>query len=171
MNFNKRLSKFYLLAFLKHDFRAGITVFFVALPLCLGVALASGAPASSGLLAGIIGGLLIPLISKSELSVSGPAAGLTAICAAAIAELGSLELLFLSVALAGFLQILLGICRLGELTHFIPSAVIKGLLAAIGILLLSKQVPLLVGYDQPDFWTNELVNILTFNHTLQNIGS
>ena len=167
----KRKSRYYLLSFTKHDFRASITVFFVALPLCLGVSLASGAPVYSGILAGIIGGIIISLISRSDLSVSGPAAGLTAICATAITELGAIELFFLSVAVAGLLQILVGILRLGGFTNFIPSAVIKGMLAAIGIILMSKQIPLLVGYDQPDFWTNELFNVLAFRHGFQGLGN
>jgi MFS superfamily sulfate permease-like transporter len=157
-----RRTKYYYLSFLKHDFKASITVFFVALPLCLGISLASGAPVYSGLMAGIIGGIVISLISKSELSVSGPAAGLTAICSAAIIQLGSLEIFFMSVAIAGMFQILLGVFRLGGFTHFIPSSVIKAMLAAIGIILITKQIPLLVGYDKPDFWTKELFNIITF---------
>lgn len=157
--------------FLKHDFKASITVFFVALPLCLGISLASGAPLYSGLLAGIIGGLVVSLISNSHLSVSGPAAGLTAICATAITELGAIEIFFLAVAIAGLLQILLGVFKLGGFTHFIPSAVIKGMLAAIGILLISKQIPLLIGYDQPDFWTNELFNIIKLNNAFSHIDS
>jgi MFS superfamily sulfate permease-like transporter len=171
MSLTKRKARFLFLSFLQHDFRASITVFFVALPLCLGVALASNTPVYSGLIAGIIGGLVITLMSKSELSVSGPAAGLTAICAAAITQLGSLEVFFLAVSLAGLLQLLLGVLRLGGFTHFIPSTVIKGMLAAIGIILISKQVPLLIGYDKPDFWRNELFNILTFNHGFSNIKS
>ena len=170
MNLSKRKTRYLLLAFRKHDLKASITVFFVALPLCLGVALASNAPVYSGLIAGVIGGLIITLISKSELSVSGPAAGLTAICATAIATLGP-EVFFLSVALAGILQALLGIFRLGGFTHFIPSAVIKGMLAAIGIILVSKQVPLLIGYNKPDFWRNELFNILTFDHEFEHIDN
>jgi MFS superfamily sulfate permease-like transporter len=117
----------------------------------------------TGIIAGIIGGMVIPLVSKSALSVSGPAAGLTAICATAISRLG-LDVFFVSVALAGILQIVLGIFRLGGFTHFIPSSVIKGMLAAIGIILISKQIPLLIGYDKPDFWRDELFNILTFRH-------
>jgi MFS superfamily sulfate permease-like transporter len=159
-----RRAKYYYLSFRKHDFKASITVFFVALPLCLGISLASGAPVYSGLIAGIIGGIVISLISKSELSVSGPAAGLTAICAAAITELGSLEIFFMAVALAGLFQILLGVFKLGGFTHFIPSSVIKAMLAAIGIILITKQIPLLVGYDKPDFWTKELFNIITFKN-------
>lgn len=171
MNHLNRKSQFYFLSFLKHDFKASITVFFVALPLCLGISLASGAPMYSGLLAGIIGGIVVSLISKSELSVSGPAAGLTAICAAAITELGGIEIFFLSVAVAGLLQILLGIFRLGGFTHFIPAAVIKGMLAAIGIILISKQIPALIGYDKPEFWSNEFFNIITFKHVFSNIDS
>ncbi len=131
--FNRK-SKYYFLSFIKHDFRASITVFFVALPLCLGISLASNTPVYSGLIAGIVGGIVVTLISKSELSVCGPAAGLTAICAAIVAQSGTLEILFISIALAGLFQILLGVFKLGGFTHFIPSAVIKGMLAAIGIL-------------------------------------
>ena len=166
-----RRAKFYFLSFLKYDFKASITVFFVALPLCLGISLASGAPVYSGIIAGIVGGLVVSLISRSELSVSGPAAGLTAICAAAIIQLGSVETFFIAVAVAGLLQILLGILKLGGFTNFIPSAVIKGMLSAIGILLISKQIPLLIGYDQPGFWTDQLFNILTFNHSFEHLGN
>jgi len=171
MRLSNRKSRYYYLSFLKHDFKASITVFFVALPLCLGISLASGAPVYSGILSGIIGGVIVSLLSKSELSVSGPAAGLTAICAAAITQMGSIEIFFLSVSVAGLLQIVLGIFRLGGFTSFIPSSVIKGMLAAIGIILMSKQIPLIIGYAQPDFWTNQLFNIITFNHSFQHIGS
>ena len=171
MSLLNRKSRFYFLSFLKHDFKASITVFFVALPLCLGIALASGVPMYSGLLAGIIGGIVVTLISKSQLSVSGPAAGLTAICAAAITNMGAIEIFFLSVTVAGLLQILLGIFRLGGFTHFIPSAVIKGMLTAIGIILMSKQIPALIGYDKPEFWSNELFNIITLKHVFSNIDS
>ena len=171
MSLLNRKSRFYFLSFLKHDFKASITVFFVALPLCLGISLASGVPMYSGLLAGIIGGVIVTLISKSALSVSGPAAGLTAICAAAITQLGAIEIFFLSVAVAGLLQILLGVFRLGGFTHFIPAAVIKGMLAAIGIILMSKQIPSLIGYDKPDFWSNELFNIFSFKHLFSNVSS
>ena len=166
---NKRQLRYYSLAFLKHDFKASITVFFVALPLCLGISLASKTPVYAGLMAGIIGGIVIGLISKSALSVSGPAAGLTTICAAAIASLGSLEVFFVAVAMAGILQILLGVFKLGGFTHFIPSSVIKGMLAAIGIILISKQIPFLIGYDKPDFYTDTLFNILTFNHAFDHL--
>jgi len=171
MHLFNRKSKYYLFAFLKHDLKAGITVFFVALPLCLGISLASGAPVYAGLVAGIIGGLVVASISGSHLSVSGPAAGLTAVCAAAIVEMGSIELFFIAVSMAGILQILLGAFKLGGFTHLIPSSVIKGMLAAIGIILISKQIPILIGYDQPDFWTNELFNIITFDHAFQHIDN
>lgn len=162
--------KIKVLQYLRHDVKASITVFFVALPLCLGIAIASGAPVSTGLWAGIIGGIIIPLFSKSALSVSGPAAGLTAICAIAIAQFGSIEIFFLSVALAGVLQVLAGVFRLGGFTHLIPSSVIKGMLAAIGIILISKQVPLVIGYDKPDFWREELLNLLMFRHGFEQIS-
>lgn len=165
-----RKNRYYLLSFLNHDLKSSITVFFVALPLCLGISLASGAPVYTGLLAGIIGGIIIPLISKSPLSVSGPAAGLTAVCSMAIVQPGGIEALFLSVSLAGLLQVILGVFRLGGFTHFIPSAVIKGMLAAIGIILISKQIPLLIGYDKPDFWQDELFNIFTFRHGFDGVN-
>ncbi len=167
-NLNK--SKHLIDSLIRHDLRSSITVFFVALPLCLGISLASNAPVFSGLIAGVIGGILVTLISKSGLSVSGPAAGLATICAATILELGSLEYFFMSVAMAGVIQIILGIFRLGGFTHFIPSAVIKGMLAAIGILLISKQIPLIIGYAKPDFWSNQLFNIITFDHGFMHLA-
>lgn len=169
MSIINRRAKFYFLSFLKHDFKASLTVFFVALPLCLGISLASGAPVYSGLLSGIIGGIVVSLISNSHISVSGPAAGLTAICAGAITELGAIEIFFLSVAVAGIIQILLGVFRLGGFTHFIPSTVIKGMLAAIGIILISKQIPFLLGYDQADFWTKELFNVISFSNAFEHV--
>jgi carbonic anhydrase len=129
------------------DLSAGLVVFLVALPLCLGIALASNAPLFSGILAGIVGGLVVGAISKSSTSVSGPAAGLTAVVAAQIALLGSFEAFLLAVALAGVLQIALGVARAGAIADFVPSSVIKGLLAAIGLILIFKQLPHLVGHD------------------------
>jgi MFS superfamily sulfate permease-like transporter len=155
---------------LKHDFKSSITVFFVALPLCLGVSLASGAPVYTGLISGIIGGMFIPLISKSALSVSGPAAGLTAICSVAISDFGALDLFFLTVAISGLLQILLGVLKLGGFTHFIPSSVIKGMLVAIGVILISKQIPILIGYSKPDFWRDKFFNILTLRHGFEQVN-
>ncbi len=129
------------------DLQAGLVVFLVALPLCLGVALASNAPLFSGILSGIVGGVLVGWISKSQTSVSGPAAGLTAVIAAQIATLGSFQALLLAVVIAGVLQIALGLIRAGAIADFVPSSVIKGLLAAIGLILILKQLPHLVGHD------------------------
>jgi len=129
------------------DVTAGVVVFLVALPLCLGVALASGAPLFSGVLAGIIGGLVVGAISGSHTSVSGPAAGLTAIVVAQIAALGSFQTFLLAVFLAGLLQIGLGVMRAGFIAAFFPSSVIKGLLAAIGVILILKQIPHVLGHD------------------------
>jgi len=124
-----------------------MVVFLVALPLCLGIALASGAPLFSGLLAGIIGGIVVGSLSGSSVSVSGPAAGLTTIVAAAILNLGSFEAFLLSVALAGLIQLILGFARAGAIGHFFPISVIKGMLAAIGLILILKQIPHAVGFD------------------------
>ncbi len=129
------------------DLSSGLVVFLVALPLCLGVALASNAPLFSGLLAGILGGLLVGVISKSHTSVSGPAAGLTAVVAAQIAALGSFQAFLMAVSIAGLIQIVLGALRVGAIADFVPSSVIKGLLAAIGLILILKQIPHLVGHD------------------------
>ncbi|QGJ70716.1 Bicarbonate transporter BicA [Planctomycetales bacterium 10988] len=129
------------------DLLAGLIVFLVALPLCLGIALASGAPLFSGLVAGIVGGIIVGSISGSHTSVSGPAAGLTAIVAAQIATLGSFEAFLLAVVIGGVLQIGLGIVKAGSLSAFFPSSVIKGLLAAIGVILILKQIPHLLGHD------------------------
>ncbi|MEZ4444612.1 MAG: SulP family inorganic anion transporter [Polyangiaceae bacterium] len=134
---------------LRRDIPAGIVVSLVALPLCLGIALASNAPLSSGLIAGIVGGLVVGLLSGSHTSVSGPAAGLTAVVAAQIAALGSFSNFLVAVFAAGVIQVGLGLARAGNIAAFMPSSVIKGLLAAIGITLILKQVPHLVGHD-PD---------------------
>lgn len=130
------------------DLSAGLIVFLVALPLCLGIALASNAPLFSGVVAGILGGILVGSLSGSHTSVSGPAAGLTAIVAAQIANLGSFEAFLLAVVVGGLIQIALGIAQAGALSAFFPSSVIKGLLAAIGVILILKQLPHLVGHDR-----------------------
>ena len=132
----------------KQDLPASVVVFLVALPLCLGVAMASGAPLFSGIIAGAIGGIVIGMISKSPLSVSGPAAGLTVIVLSAIQSLPTYETFLLSVFIAGLLQIVLGVMKAGVIGDFIPSSVIKGMLASIGIILILKQIPHLVGYDK-----------------------
>lgn len=146
---------------LRHDLPAGLSVFLVALPLCLGIALASGAPLYAGLFSGIIGGLVVSLISGSQLAVSGPAAGLTTLVAATIAASGSYTTFLLAVIVAGLFQLVLGILKLGVIANYFPSAVIKGMLAAIGILLISKQVPLALGYDQPDFWRSGFLSLFS----------
>ncbi len=130
------------------DFTAGLVLFLVALPLCLGVALASGAPLLSGVLSGIVGGILVGVLSGSHTSVSGPAAGMTAIVAAQIVALGSFPAFLLSVVLAGLIQIGLGFAQAGFIAAFIPSSVIKGLLAAIGVILILKQIPHIFGHDR-----------------------
>jgi MFS superfamily sulfate permease-like transporter len=129
------------------DFPASVVVFLVALPLCLGIALASNAPLFSGLIAGIVGGVVIGSLSGSQLSVSGPAAGLTAIVSAAILKLPTFETFLLSVVICGALQLVLGFIKAGVIGDYVPNAVIKGMLAAIGLILILKQFPHLIGYD------------------------
>lgn len=161
--------RYYRLIWLKHDLPAGLSVFLVALPLCLGIALASGAPLYAGILCGIIGGLVTSLISGSALGVSGPAAGLTTVVAASIISFGDYKIFLLSVMVAGLFQVLLGILRLGVIANYFPSAVIKGMLAAIGILLISKQIPVALGYDQPDFWSSGFLNLFSTKNFFGNI--
>jgi MFS superfamily sulfate permease-like transporter len=134
-------------AYFSQDLRAGLVVFLVALPLCLGIALASGAPLFAGIITGIVGGILTGLLSGSELSVSGPAAGLTVIVLTAISTLGSFDAFLVSVMIAGGIQLLLGLARAGIVGYYFPSSVIKGMLAAIGIILIIKQIPHAWGYD------------------------
>lgn len=132
---------------LRADLPASVVVFLVALPLCLGVALASGAPLFSGVIAGIVGGVVVGALSRSPLSVSGPAAGLTVIVLGAIESLPSFEAFLLAVTLAGFMQVVLAATRSGVAAEFVPSSVITGMLAAIGLILILKQVPHALGYD------------------------
>lgn len=134
-------------ATLKQDLPASVVVFFVAVPLCLGIALASGAPLFSGLIAGIVGGLVVGAISGSPLGVSGPAAGLAVIVLSAIESLGSFETFLMAVVLAGGLQIALGFARAGVLAYFFPTSVIKGMLAGIGVIIILKQIPHALGHD------------------------
>lgn len=152
---------------LKHDLPAGLSVFLVALPLCLGIALASGVPLYAGILSGIIGGIVASLISGSALSVSGPAAGLTTVVAATIASQGGYNVFLLSVMVAGIFQIILGLFKLGVIANYFPSAVIKGMLAAIGIILISKQIPVALGYDQPDFWNSGFLSLFESKNIFQ----
>lgn len=133
--------------FLRYDAPAGIVVFLVALPLCLGIALASGAPLYSGIIAGAIGGMIVSFLSGSHVSVSGPAAGLTVIVAGAIAALGY-QAFLAAVVLAGLLQLAMSVARLGVIADYVPNSVIKGMLAAIGIVIILKQIPHALGRDR-----------------------
>ena len=148
------------LANIKYDLPAGLVVFLIALPLCLGIALASNAPLFAGLIAGIVGGVVIPLLSRSPLSVCGPAAGLTAIVVTGIDKLGSFENFLLALVLGGVLQVILGLARLGTAAYLIPSSVIKGMLVAIGLMLILKQLPHAFGYDE-SFQSTESENTIT----------
>ena len=139
---------------LNYDLPASIVVFLVALPLCLGVALASGAPLFAGVIAGVVGGIVVGLFSGSALSVSGPAAGLTTIVLSSISSMGSFEAFLVTVFLAGAIQLILGFAKAGSIGNYFPSAVIKGMLAAIGIILILKQIPHAIGYDS-DFEGDE----------------
>lgn len=132
---------------LSRDLTSGVIVFLVAVPLCLGVALASTAPLFSGLLAGIVGGIVVGILSKSQTGVAGPAAGLTAVVAAQILALGSFQTFLLALVIAGLIQVFLGVIRAGFVAAFFPSSVVKGLLAAIGIILILKQIPHVLGRD------------------------
>ncbi|WP_442505223.1 SulP family inorganic anion transporter [Novipirellula sp. SH528] len=155
---------------LKHDVPAGVVVFLVALPLCLGIALASGAPLFSGLVTGIIAGIVVGSLSGSHTSVSGPAAGLTAIVASQIAALGSFDAFLLAVVVGGVIQIALGIAKAGALSAYFPSSVIKGLLAAIGVILILKQIPHLLGRDsnvEGDWAFLQLDQYNTFTEIIQ----
>lgn len=147
---------------LRFDLPAGIVVFLVALPLCLGIALASGAPLQAGVIAGIVGGLIVPLISRSALGVSGPAAGLVVIVAEAIARIG-FEALLTATMLAGILQIAFGLLCGGIIGYYFPSSVITGMLAGIGITIALKQIPHLVGYDRD--WEGDIYYLETGGET------
>jgi carbonic anhydrase/SulP family sulfate permease len=151
---------------LAKDIPAGLVVFLVALPLCLGISLASNAPLAAGIIAGIVGGLVVGVLSGSSTSVTGPAAGLTAVVATQIAELGSFQAFLVAVIVAGALQIVFGLLKGGFLASFFPSSVVKGLLAAIGIIIILKQLPHLVGYDadpvgETDFCQTDQKNTFT----------
>ncbi len=156
---------------LRHDLPAGMSVFFVALPLCLGIALASGAPLYAGIMTGVIGGMITSFISGSQLSVSGPAAGLTTIVSASILANGDYRIFLLSVIIAGLVQLIMGLLKFGGVAYYFPSSVIKGMLAAIGIILISKQIPLALGYDQPDFWRSGFLSLLSDINFLGNLSN
>ena len=158
------MKKFY--AHLGDNLSASIVVLLIALPLCVGIALASGTPIFSGIIAGIIGGVVVGQLSGSHLSVSGPAASLTFVVSAMIIKLGSFETFLLAVLIAGFFQILFGFLKGGIFGDYIPNAVIKGMVAAIGIILMMKQIPHLLGYDtdfegDESFLQNDQNNTIT----------
>ena len=140
--------KINLFANLKSDFASGLVVFLVALPLCLGIAMASGAPLFSGIISGIIGGIVVGFLSKSHLSVSGPAAGLTAIVLTAITDLGAFDIFLTAVFLAGIIQLILGFIKAGSISNYFPTNVIEGMLAGIGVIIFLKQIPHAFGYDK-----------------------
>ena len=133
---------------LKSDLPASIVVFFVAVPLCLGIALASGAPLFSGIIAGIVGGIVVGIASGSPLGVSGPAAGLAVIVLTAINTLGSYPAFLLAVIVGGVIQLILGFAKAGFIADFFPGSVIKGMLTGIGLLIIIKQIPHALGYDK-----------------------
>jgi len=132
---------------IKNDLPSSVVVFFVALPLCLGIALASGAPLFSGLIAGIVGGIVVGALSGSAIGVSGPAAGLAAIVLTAIGTLGGFENFLLAVVLGGIIQLVFGLLKAGIIGYYFPSSVIKGMLTGIGIIIILKQIPHFFGYD------------------------
>ena len=142
------MKKTSLIGGIKENFPSGLVVFLVALPLCLGIALASGAPPLSGIISGIVGGLVVGTLSNSNISVSGPAAGLTAIVLTAITDLGAYEVFLTAVIIAGLLQLILGFLKAGSISNYFPTNVIEGMLAGIGIIIFLKQIPHAVGYDK-----------------------
>ncbi|NNT71424.1 SulP family inorganic anion transporter [Flavobacterium sp. IMCC34852] len=146
--------KINLFANLKSDFASGLVVFLVALPLCLGIALASGAPLFSGIISGIVGGIVVGYLSTSHLSVSGPAAGLTAIVLTAITDLGAFNIFLTAVFIAGLMQLALGFLKAGTISNYFPNNVIEGMLAGIGVIIFLKQIPHAFGYDK-DFEGDE----------------
>lgn len=139
--------KINLFANLKSDFASGLVVFLVALPLCLGIAMASGAPLFSGIIAGVVGGIVVGFLSQSHISVSGPAAGLTAIILTAITDLGAFDIFLTAVFIAGLIQLGLGFLKAGSISNYFPTNVIEGMLAGIGIIIILKQIPHAFGYD------------------------
>lgn len=157
----------------KGDLAAGLVVFLVALPLCLGIALASGAPLFSGIVSGVIGGIVVGCLSNSALSVTGPAAGLTAIVLTAITDLGGFDIFLSAVILAGVIQIVLGFLKAGSFSNYFPTSVIEGMLAAIGIIIILKQIPHAFGHDvtnEGDFFFIEKSGNSTFDTLFESIN-
>ncbi|HYF04254.1 MAG TPA: bifunctional SulP family inorganic anion transporter/carbonic anhydrase [Patescibacteria group bacterium] len=161
------------LRYIKNDSIAGLVVFLVAVPLCLGIALASGAPLFSGLIAGIVGGTVVAFLSGSQTSVSGPAAGLAAVVLSAINSLGAFETFLLAVVIAGAIQAVAGLLKGGFIANYFPSSVINGLLVAIGVILILKQIPHALGYDADavgEFAFNQPDGSNTFSEFLNLFG-
>lgn len=157
----------------KGDLAAGLVVFLVALPLCLGIALASGAPLFSGIVSGVIGGIVVGCLSNSALSVTGPAAGLTAIVLTAITDLGGFDIFLSAVILAGVIQIVLGFLKAGSFSNYFPTSVIEGMLAAIGIIIILKQIPHAFGHDvtnEGDFFFIEKSGNSTFDTLFESVN-
>jgi MFS superfamily sulfate permease-like transporter len=168
------MSKSNIFKNLKNDIPASIVVFFVALPLCLGIALASGAPLFSGLIAGIVGGILVGVLSGSQVGVSGPAAGLAAIVLTAIGSLGGFENFLLAVVLGGVIQMVFGFLKAGIIGYYFPSSVIKGMLTGIGIIIILKQIPHFFGYDssqEVDFAFFQVDGDTTFSGILNAVNA
>ena len=160
--------------YIKNDLPASMVVFFVALPLCLGIALASGAPLFSGLIAGIIGGIVVGSLSGSKIGVSGPAAGLAAIVLTAIGTLGSYENFLVAVVLGGVIQLIFGLLKAGIIGYYFPSSVIKGMLTGIGIIIVLKQIPHFFGYDtdpEGDFAFFDVDGENTFSEIFKTINN
>ncbi|OCA80157.1 hypothetical protein BBH99_04735 [Chryseobacterium contaminans] len=166
------MKKTSLLGGIKENFPSGLVVFLVALPLCLGIALASGAPPLSGVISGIVGGLVVGFLSNSNISVSGPAAGLTAIVLTAITDLGAFELFLCAGIIAGIIQLVLGFVRAGSISNYFPNNVIEGMLAAIGIIIILKQIPHALGFDK-DYEGNQSLfsNGLNFGYFTELFGA
>lgn len=167
------MSNHHIFSNVRGDLASGLVVFLIALPLCLGIALASGAPLFSGIVSGVIGGILVGFFSNSALSVTGPAAGLTAIVLTAITDLGGFDIFLVAVILAGLLQIGLGFLRAGSFSNYFPTSVIEGMLAAIGIIIILKQIPHAFGHDvdnEGDFFFIEKSGHTTFDTLIESIN-
>jgi MFS superfamily sulfate permease-like transporter len=166
------MKKTSLIGGIKENFPSGLVVFLVALPLCLGIALASGAPPLSGIIAGVVGGIVVGSLSNSNISVSGPAAGLTAIVLTAITDLGAFELFLCAGIIAGLIQLILGFVRAGSISNYFPNNVIEGMLAAIGIIIILKQIPHALGFDK-DYEGHESIfdNGLNFGYFTELLGA
>ncbi|HTG65365.1 MAG TPA: SulP family inorganic anion transporter [Flavobacterium sp.] len=160
--------KINLFANLKTDFSSGLVVFLIALPLCLGIAMASGAPLFSGIIAGVVGGIVVGYLSQSHISVSGPAAGLTAIVLTAITDLGSFDIFLTAVFIAGLIQLTLGFIKAGSISNYFPTNVIEGMLGGIGIIIILKQLPHAFGYDS-DFEGDQSFSQIDGDNTISSL--